>query len=345
MNAPSGHPRSPLDHVRAPRRVEWRALTNRAPPLALLAILLCLCAIPLPASVAASIASEGADTAHSPAAAERQACLRCHAMPTLAYREPTTGDIVSLHIDPHALADSVHGQLACLDCHRRSYRRYPHPERAAPREFDCIGCHRDDDADLGRQWLGIDAEFQRSVHAVSTSPRAANFDCHTCHDPHRFRPAAVGEPLTEIVARHNAVCLSCHRRLLEPQRRSHAWLPNRDAHWQAVRCIDCHTPPAREANHEVLAAEQTERNCVGCHSSDPRLLAGLYRFRSEEEIARRGLLAQALFNEAYVIGMSRSPLLDRLSLIILGLLILALAAHGIGRYLVHRAGRDSRGRA
>ncbi|MCG6986475.1 MAG: nitrate reductase [Thiocapsa sp.] len=277
------------------------------------------------------------DAVLAAAAADRHACLRCHAMTTLAYRNPEDGAIVDLSIDRRGLSHSVHGNLACIDCHRRSYRRYPHPERPAPEEFDCIGCHRDDGDDLARDWGHIDAEFQRSVHAVSDDPGAAGFSCHSCHDPHRFRTAEVGEPVTQIVRDHNAVCLSCHEGLIAPHRGSHGWLPNRDAHWEAVRCVDCHTPGALHASHEILAAEESARNCVGCHSTDRTLLARLYQFQSEEDIARRGLIAKAVFNEAYVIGMSRDPVLDRLSLIILGLVFLLLTAHGIGRYLAHRA--------
>jgi hypothetical protein len=91
-----------------------------------------------------------------------------------------------------------------------------------------------------------------------------------------------------------------------------------------------------------LPAEESAENCVDCHSTNPQLLARLYHFRSEEDIARRGLLAQAVFNEAYVVGMSKSPMLDRISLMIIGLMVLLLTAHGVGRYLAHRANRRSR---
>ncbi|WP_233490106.1 cytochrome c3 family protein [Thiocapsa marina] len=282
---------------------------------------------------------EAIDLQLAEAAADRHACLRCHAMSTLAYRNPENSDIVGLSLDREALAHSVHGELACIDCHRRSYRRYPHPDRPAPGDLDCIGCHEDEDQNLSRGWVDIDAEFKRSVHAVSDSPEAAGFSCHSCHDPHRFRPAAVGEPIAQIVRNHNEVCLSCHEKLVAPLNTSHDWLPNRDAHWASVRCVDCHTPAAVFANHDILPAEQSEKNCVSCHSSDPQLLARLYQFRSEDDIARRGLLAKAVFNEAYVVGLSKSPALDRLSLIIMGLVVLLLAAHGVGRYLARRANR------
>ncbi|UHD17023.1 cytochrome c3 family protein [Thiocapsa bogorovii] len=308
-----------------------------------LALWLCLFAFgasaaPAPEAIAEPV-GDALDIDRAEASADRHACLRCHAMSTLAYRDPDDGEIVDLSIDREGLAHSVHGELACIDCHRRSYRRYPHPNRPAPGDLDCIGCHEDDDHDLSRGWIDIDAEFKRSVHAVSDAPEALGFSCHSCHDPHRFRPAVVGEPIARIVRNHNEVCLSCHMQLVGPSSTSHDWLPNRDAHWTSVRCVDCHTPVAVFAHHEILPAEDSEQNCVSCHSADPQLLARLYQFRSEEDIARRGLLAKAVFNEAYVVGMSKSPALDRLSLVIMGLMVLLLAAHGLGRYLARRANR------
>lgn len=290
----------------------------------------------------ADTADQSVDVQLSEAEADQRACLRCHAMSTLAYRNPEDGRIVDLSIDREALAHSVHGELACIDCHRRSYRRYPHPDRPAPGDLDCIGCHEDEDDNLSRGWVDIDKEFHLSVHAVSDAPEAAGFSCHSCHDPHRFRTAAVGEPIAQIVRKHNEVCLSCHVELVAPASLSHDWLPNRDAHWSSVRCVDCHTPVALFANHRILPAEESAENCVDCHSTNPQLLARLYQFRSEEDIARRGLLAKAVFNEAYVVGMSKSPMLDRISLMIIGLMVLLLTAHGVGRYLAHRANRRSR---
>jgi hypothetical protein len=287
-------------------------------------------------------AANAVGVSSSEAEANQRACLRCHAMPTLAYRNPEDGQIRDLSIDRDALGQSAHGDLACIDCHRRSYRRYPHPDRPAPGDLDCVGCHEDEDDQLSRGWVDIDKEFRLSVHAVSDAPEASGFSCHSCHDPHRFRTAAVGEPIVQIVRNHNDVCLSCHQELAAPLSKSHDWLPNRDAHWGSVRCVDCHTPAALYANHQVLPAEESAKNCVDCHSSDPELLARLYRFRSEEDIAERGLIAQAVFNEAYVVGMSKSPMLDRLSLAIIGLVVLLLTAHGVGRYLVHRSSRRSR---
>lgn len=307
-----------------------------------------------------SAAATGGDgTAASDAESRR--CLRCHAMETLGYRDPATGEILRLSVDPQQFGHSSHGELGCDDCHGRDYRRYPHPEVALTDALSCLGCHREEPQAADYDLEQIDAEFAASVHAGGDWESASEaLTCHDCHDPHAFRPVEVGEPLAAIVARHNRVCRSCHvdpdlgdadlttRSLsIGPARQvpgagPHAWLPHPQAHWEAVRCIDCHTPALGGAEHRVLPAAQAARRCVECHSRSARLLNDLYDYRSEEELARRGWLAKAVFNEAYIVGMSRNPALDRLSLFVLAVVILLLGAHGLGRYLASRAQRRKR---
>lgn len=265
-------------------------------------------------------------------------CLRCHAMTNLAFRDPATGGIRELFVDKAALRASIHGDLGCIDCHSRTYRRYPHPQTARGQTRDCVGCHEDDDPDGPYRIDRIHEQFQDSVHLAPEAEGRESFGCPTCHNPHRFRPARIGDPLPDIVWEHNAVCLSCHA---DPPAgladRHDAWLPNRAAHWRAARCVDCHTPADEDANHRILPAAESARDCVGCHSREAQLLNRLYAFRTAEEAERRDWLSRAILNEAYLIGISRSPTLDRLGLIALGLTLLVLIAHGLGRYLTGRS--------
>lgn len=268
--------------------------------------------------------------------AENQRCLRCHAMATLAYRDRETGAVRDLSLSPVHLARSVHGEMDCTECHRKSFRRFPHPDQLKPNELSCVGCHEDDPREDPYPFTVIDAEYQQSVHARSQAPAAADFSCHSCHDPHRFRAAQVGDGIEQIVQTHNQVCLSCHQTLRDPRSPAHTWLPNRTAHFGAARCIDCHTPTGVLPSHTILAAADSARDCVGCHSADARLRQRLYDFRSAEELERSGWLSKAIYNEAYVVGLSRNPTIDRLALAGLGVMVLLLIGHAAGRYLVWR---------
>ena len=290
------------------------------------------------------VAANAISVADDSQAPDNKACLRCHAMATLAYRDPGTGDLVHLAVNPQALSHSVHGELACAECHEGDLDLYPHPSDRIGETLSCVGCHeaRDDAEKRVYRFKTIDAEYARSVHATSDSVEVNGFSCHSCHDPHRFRASKVGEEIASIVHDDNQVCLSCHEKVRDPASDPHAWLPNREKHWNAVRCIDCHTPlsdTGQAVSHQILKAEDSNHDCVNCHSREPRLLNRLYQYRSAEDLARKGWLNKAVFNDAYVVGMSRNPALDLFGLIVIGLTLLVLAAHGVGRYKAYQRSR------
>ncbi|WP_246237723.1 cytochrome c3 family protein [Caldichromatium japonicum] len=273
-------------------------------------------------------------------------CLRCHRMQTLAYRDRKTGEIIDLSIDPQRFARSVHGAAACIDCHEGGFDRYPHSPESLGQRLSCLGCHEQDErlSERDYRFATIRDEFNASIHATSDAPEAQGFDCHRCHDPHVFRNAQIGQPLAEIVRADNQLCLSCHEAVRKSGSGAHLWLPKRDKHWAAVRCLECHTPltPAGQpVSHQILAAKDSNTDCVNCHAKESRLLDRLYRYRAENDLKGRGLWSQAIFNESYVVGMSRSPLLDALGLGLIALTVLGLGAHAWGRYLAYRRFKGS----
>lgn len=281
---------------------------------------------------------------------DARTCQRCHAMETLAERDPHTGAIRDLHVPPQAYQASAHGAMDCTDCHRRGYRRYPHPGSAVPEDLSCVGCHVESTPSRAEQFRTIDGEFQASVHgAIPSAPGEQGgepttpMDCHSCHDPHRFRLAQVGDDLGSKIGGHNRVCLSCHGELRDDLEASHGWLPHREVHWRSVRCIECHTPAEGHQSHRVLAGEASNRECVACHSQNPRLLGQLYAHRSAQAAEASGWMDRTLRNPAYVVGMSRHPTLDQVALAALGLTLVAIAAHALGRWWLRlRRGRGGR---
>ncbi|MGB5833350.1 MAG: cytochrome c3 family protein [Thiohalocapsa sp.] len=307
---------------------------------AFIAVTLLLSLLP-PASIAVSILTDEAER-DGIATAGSAECMRCHWMETMAYRDSETGKIVDLSIGREAYRHSVHAGLACADCHARAYKHYPHRASSADEALTCVGCHAERRDDGAADLAEIDLEYEHSVHAQQATNR---FDCFSCHNPHRFHPVADAAPVAEVVAANNGLCLDCHTELESPVPRGHDWLPRPRAHWAAVRCIDCHTPlEGRDLyapSHLLLGAAESNRNCVECHSKGSVLLAQLYNHRVEQEREEKGFLSQALYNDAYIVGMSRSPLMDRVGLAVAGMLLIGITAHGFGRYLAQKRRRES----
>ena len=63
-------------------------------------------------------------------------CLTCHGQSGM-----TSASGKSISIDPAKHAASVHGTLACTDCHT-SIKEYPHPDKVA--KVRCATCHTDE---------------------------------------------------------------------------------------------------------------------------------------------------------------------------------------------------------
>lgn len=268
---------------------------------------------------------------------DSQECMRCHWMETMAYRDRETGKIVNLSIDRNDYSHSVHAELACGDCHDRGYSHYPHRTSSADENLQCVECHEDREDDGAPNLIGLHHEYEKSVHVTEG---VEDFSCFSCHNPHNFQPSRSGETIADVVAQTNDTCLDCHTELLSPVPKGHDWLPRPQAHWGSVRCLDCHTPvegriPERPS-HNVLAAEESNQLCVECHSKGSTLLSQLYNYRAEQERERTGFFSQAIYNDAYIVGMTRNPWMDRIGLAMIVLMILGVAAHGIGRYLTYR---------
>jgi len=121
-------------------------------------------------------------------------CLACHDDKDL--KREKTGTSVTVSKD--AFLASVHGPLACVDCHADLARgELPHGEKLA--RVDCSTCHADQVQD-----------YRRSAHAVA---RAGGSDvaatCASCHGTHDIRGGK--DPQSRTYHLNVATtCASCH---------------------------------------------------------------------------------------------------------------------------------------
>lgn len=108
-------------------------------------------------------------TPPAPTAPSNEDCLTCHEDPTTARAD---GSLVA--VNPAIFAKSIHGPMACIDCHEDLAKaEMPHADKLA--KVNCATCH-DKDVD----------KYKASVHAAARNHgskfAASCVDCHGTHD-------------------------------------------------------------------------------------------------------------------------------------------------------------------
>lgn len=287
-------------------------------------------------------------------------CLSCHVGDSghaqeggLLFGVPASDNGTPRH-SPGFMA-SNHGEMACTTCHVGAFRDYPHqaaPTRMPAATLECSECHV-------RRTHTIDAEIAQSVHADQVGDA---FTCTTCHDPHLMLSGPrVSDPL-ELVKQDNTACLSCHASdtnfavaaagVTPPIERPdidaiHAWLPNRERHWDAVRCVDCHTPAADPGallgvSHQIMGADGARRDCATCHTVDSVLSTTLYRHLRSMDVSLNGFQNSAIAETSYVIGSTRNATLDLLGILSILAVLAGVLGHGALRWLAAQARKGKR---
>jgi hypothetical protein len=284
---------------------------------------------------------------------ETEKCLNCHSAARYDLTDPETGETVNLkmydelRIDPHLYITAAHGGFSCTDCHSPDYETHPHPLHVKfDFQYSCLDCHGYDDTYAQFHFETIEEEFDASVHS---DRYIENFSCWSCHNPHTYRVTARERGrVIDIVAYNNSMCLNCHGDishyavLIEKQLTNmlskHEWLPNQSLHFRKVRCIDCHAAVHEDilVAHHVLPADQAVRNCVDCHSTNSILLASLYKYQVVERRNKYGFFNAEVTSDAYIIGANRNYFFNIASIVIFGLVILAIAIHATLRYIHYR---------
>ena len=193
-------------------------------------------------------------------------CLACHNDATLSHE--VNGKKVSLHVDPQAFKDSIHGSMfTCVDCHT-DVKSSAH--ETAPKKITCATCHADQQA-----------AYERSFHGKAVmGGNTAAATCVDCHgSPHELLPA--GDPKSRVYhANIPATCGACHSQqfvmdknglsvqmVASYQQSVHGHAVANGSEKAAV-CTDCH------GTHEILDAKDSKSSifkfnvpltCGKCH--------------------------------------------------------------------------------
>lgn len=280
-------------------------------------------------------------------------CFSCHKSSTYTYfnpemekniRDKMCSDKV---INPVEYYQSNHYSFRCTDCHSEDYDSFPHPGNLRMEgKYACIDCHGGDEAYEKYQFEKIEEEFLSSMHSAKHSE---DFNCWMCHDPHTYKIAARSkEQIKDIIEYDNLICLSCHANvekynlITDGEKANilatHKWLPNQALHFKNVRCIECHTAVSNDilVAHMVQPKEDAVQNCVECHSANSHLMASLYKFRTIETRSNAGFMNGVILNDSFVIGANRNVLLNKASIAIFILSLIAILFHFVLRLITKK---------
>jgi len=155
------------------------------------------------------------------AAQANEECLMCHEDKELTGTRD--GREISVFVDAALFAQSIHGDMSCVDCHTDVAGIEGYHDEELQR-VDCATCHDDAASDIAR-----------SVHGR----RGAAIRCADCHGYHDVQSPAV-ESARANPRNSPAMCGACHG----AQSRQHA----RSLHGRAARagdelapdCVSCH---------------------------------------------------------------------------------------------------------
>ena len=281
----------------------------------------------------------GPGLAASPVEEANEVCQKCHAVPDLSVFDPRTARMVILTVDPIAYRRSVHGELACAECHPYGYARLPHSGPLSYPRFLCVSCHQKA-GDVPHLTLAERREeLLESAHGREAE---RDFDCHTCHDPHRFRLVREEGAALERIRASNQLCLKCHGASavrkpgfedLSVSADTHGLFPNPRAHFRKVKCVSCHTGEGNTRDHDVLAAKRSVRDCSECHGQDSPHFEDSYALAGSPDAAEPAGEAR---QDVYVIGSTRSAWLDRLGLGLLAGVLASTSFHALARQIGKR---------
>ncbi len=178
---------------------------------------------------------------NAPAPAETEACLACHAHKGAAIEFPQGGRIEAF-VDEEKFKASVHGLLACTDCHDRLLTGKGHEQQRFRSEelFKlryariCRRCHVDEE-------IGGSAVHARLLEQESAGRVPV---CTDCHPAHAIMPIPGGGILAG----------------------------------ESTRCVGCHPAQARAMEHGTTTSGTTasvpnvhgRQGCSGCHAGYSR---------------------------------------------------------------------------
>jgi len=300
--------------------------------------------------------TEDTATFTSKYSADNERCLKCHGQGKYEYTNETLGKQIRALmcsdriIKREEFYNSNHKNFSCTDCHSEQYTKFPHSgELRMEQKLNCLDCHGGDEKFAQYHFEEIDSEYKQSTHFKLEQD---GFSCWKCHNPHTYKiNIRNSRNIKETILYDNSICLNCHAnfdrfQLLTDRKeinilKTHEWLPNQAAHFQNVRCIECHTKVNDSilVSHFIRPKKDAVRLCNECHSQNSLLMSSLYKFKSKEQRHDKGFVNGIILNESYVIGANRNEYLNLFSLLVFFVLLIIISIHIIFRIKKSKKGQ------
>jgi hypothetical protein len=175
-------------------------------------------------------------------------CLACH-----GDADAKRPDGRAIAVDASRFERSIHGPLACVDCHADAGKELPHPDRLA--KAACGSCHDD-----------VAGKYHDSIHAWAKEKAGlvvapACSDCHGTHDiqPHTAKTSRVFRD------RVPETCGSCHAGIRTQYDAGIHAAALKQGNAKAPICVDCHTTHAIARTDTDAWRLSVTGECGTCH--------------------------------------------------------------------------------
>lgn len=242
---------------------------------------------------------------------DNESCLSCHGSDSINNEWKTErGRTLDLHTDITGYNDSVHSGQSCLNCHEgtdvTSFDEAPHQFKDDVISRSCDSCHNTVFQDINHQ-------LETSHHTKTIVEKFGNkFECEACHNAHAFNLPTRSEDITNNIEQANKPCFACHNDLkgyealtdkkLLDQDMAHWFLPEKNKHFSAVRCIDCHSDGQGAQTHTITPTKEAVKDCQLCHSEDSAITSTLYKYSNEQKAF--SLLDKGIFDDSVLLEQS-----------------------------------------
>ena len=229
---------------------------------------------------------------HSPLAAEKTGCVKCHKKLTkgkfvhqaIEMGCPTCHAGINAKTVPHKKTNAIARGLAseqpdlCYGCHDKSL--FTKSTVHAAVSMGCTGCHNPHSSKNAKLLktivpaLCFDCHDKSGFEKKFIHPPVASGDCMTCHSPHSTDEMAL------LLNKPAAVCLQCHPDAVHGRHTKRQLPVSEQASGKTVQpeiqdplrpdkpfyCGSCHNP--HSADNPTLfrfSAKSSKEFCVNCH--------------------------------------------------------------------------------